>query len=235
MSIQWFPGHMHLTRQAIRDRMKAGIDVVVELLDARCPGSSGNPLLQQLTQHKPSLKLLNKQDLADPARTAQWLAHFNALPRTRAQALEAKRAPAKALLAACRELAPTRTSALKPLRLLICGIPNVGKSTFINALMGGRRATKTGDEPGVTKVEQKLMLGHDCLIFDTPGMLWPKIAAPEAGWNLAASGAVGRNALDEELVALELIERLQAGYPQALQARYGLSAEPGAATSGRGG
>ena len=228
MSIQWFPGHMHLTRQAIRDRMKAGIDVVVELLDARCPGSSGNPLLQQLTQHKPSLKLLNKQDLADPARTAQWLAHFNALPRTRAQALEAKRAPAKALLAACRELAPTRTSALKPLRLLICGIPNVGKSTFINALMGGRRATKTGDEPGVTKVEQKLMLGHDCLIFDTPGMLWPKIAAPEAGWNLAASGAVGRNALDEELVALELIERLQAGYPQALQARYGLSAEPGA-------
>ena len=94
--------------------------------------------------------------------------------------------------------------------------------------MGGRRATKTGDEPGVTKVEQKLMLGHDCLIFDTPGMLWPKIAAPQAGWNLAASGAVGRNALDEELVALELIERLQAGYPQALQARYGLSADTGA-------
>lgn len=228
MAIQWFPGHMHTTRLALVQRLKSGIDVVVELLDARLPGASANPLLATLTAARPALKVLNKQDLADPARTAQWLAHFNALPRTRAQALEAKRAPAKALLAACRELAPTRTSALKPLRLLICGIPNVGKSTFINALMGGRRATKTGDEPGVTKVEQKLMLGHDCLIFDTPGMLWPKIAAPEAGWNLAASGAVGRNALDEELVALELIERLQAGYPQALQARYGLSAEPGA-------
>lgn len=214
---------MHLTRQAIRERMETGVDVVVELLDARCPGSSSNPLLQQLTQAKPTLKLLNKQDLADPARSAAWLAHFNALPRTRAQGLEAKRAPAKALLAACRELAPTRTSALKPLRLLICGIPNVGKSTFINALMGGRRATKTGDEPGVTKVEQKLMLGHDCLIYDTPGMLWPKIAAPEAGWNLAASGAVGRNALDEECVALELIGRLQDGYPGAIAARYGLA------------
>ncbi|MBN8506329.1 MAG: ribosome biogenesis GTPase YlqF [Burkholderiales bacterium] len=226
MTIQWFPGHMHLTRQAIRDRMKAGIDVVVELLDARCPGSSSNPLLHQLTKHKPALKLLNKQDLADPVRTAEWLAHFNAQPHTRAQGLEAKRFSAKNLLAACRELAPTRTSAVKPLRLLICGIPNVGKSTLINALMGGRRATKTGDEPGVTKVEQKLMLGHDCLIYDTPGMLWPKIAAPECGWNLAASGAVGRNALDEELVALELIERLQAGYPEALQARYALAAPP---------
>lgn len=228
MSIQWFPGHMHLTRQAIRDRMKAGIDVVVELLDARCPGSSSNPLLHQLTQHKPTLKLLNKQDLADPARTAAWLAHFNALPQTRAQGIEAKRLSAKALLAACRELAPLRTSAVKPLRLLICGIPNVGKSTLINQLMGGRKATKTGDEPGVTKVEQKLMLGHDCLIYDTPGMLWPKIAAPECGWNLAASGAVGRNALDEELVALELIERLQGGYPGALQARFGLDAPAGA-------
>jgi ribosome biogenesis GTPase A len=228
LTIQWFPGHMHLTRQAIRDRMKAGIDVVVELLDARCPGSSQNPLLNQLTKHKPTLKLLNKQDLADPARTAAWLAHFNALPQTRAQALEAKRFSAKTLRATCQELAPTRTSAVKPLRLLICGIPNVGKSTFINALMGGRRATKTGDEPGVTKVEQKLMLGHDCLIYDTPGMLWPKIAAPECGWNLAASGAVGRNALDEERVALELIDRLQAAYPQALEARYALGLPAGA-------
>ncbi len=213
---------MHLTRQAIRERMKAGIDVVVELLDARCPGSSQNPLLQQLTAHKPTLKLLNKQDLADPQRTAAWLAHFNALPHTRARELQATRAPAKALLAACRELAPTRNSAVKPLRLLICGIPNVGKSSFINALMGGRRATKTGDEPGITKTEQRLMLGQDCLIFDTPGMLWPKIAAPECGWNLAASGAVGRNALDEESVALELIQRLQSGYPQAMAQRYGI-------------
>ena len=222
--IQWFPGHMHLTRQAIKDRLKAGIDVVIELLDARCPASSSNPLLHQLTKHKPALKLLNKQDLADPERTALWLAEFNGMPATRALALEATRAPKKALLAACRELAPLRISAVKPLRLLICGIPNVGKSTLINGLMGGRRVTKTGDEPGITKVEQKLMLAPDCVLFDTPGMLWPKIFVPQAGWNLAASGAVGRNALDEELVALELIERLQQDYPQAIEKRYGVPA-----------
>jgi ribosome biogenesis GTPase A len=213
---------MHLTRQAIKDRLKAGIDVVIEMLDARCPASSSNPLLHQLTKHKPALKILNKQDLADPERSAQWIALFNAMPATQALTLDATQAPRKALLAACRELAPLRTSALKPLRLLICGVPNVGKSTLINALMGGKRAAKTGDEPGITKVEQKLMLAADCVLYDTPGMLWPKIFVPQAGWNLAASGAVGRNALDEELVAMD---RLQQDYPQALVNRYGVQVE----------
>lgn len=222
-SIQWFPGHMHLTRQAIRDRMKAGIDVVVELLDARCPAASANPLLAQLTKVKPALKLLNKADLADPERTAAWLAHYNGLPHTRAIAIQAGPGAAKQVMAAARQMAPLRISALKPLRLLVCGIPNVGKSTLINALMGGRKAAKTGNEPGITKTEQKLMPSPDCLLYDTPGMLWPKILVPEAGWNLAATGAVGRNALDEELVAVELIERLQADYPEVLSGRYGVA------------
>lgn len=226
MSIQWFPGHMNSTRYAIKERMKAGLDVVIELLDARLPGSSRNPLLAQLTEGKPSLKLLNKQDLADPARTAEWLAHYNALPETRAIGLDASiTAPAKALMGACRELAPNRGGMAKPLRVLICGIPNVGKSTLINTLMG-KRAAKTGDEPGITKVEQKLVLENDFYLFDTPGMLWPKIIVPEAGFNLAASGAVGRNAFVEEEVAVELLAYLRRHYAAQLQERYKLEVDP---------
>ncbi|MCW7539721.1 ribosome biogenesis GTPase YlqF [Aquabacterium sp. A7-Y] len=222
MAIQWFPGHMHATKKAILERMKGGIDVVVELLDARLPGSSSNPLLAQLTQGKPALKLLNKQDLADPARTDQWLDHYNSLPATRALALDASiAAPAQRLIAACRELAPLRGGLAKPVRVLVCGIPNVGKSTLINSL-AGKRAAKTGDEPGITKLEQKIALASDFYLFDTPGMLWPKIIVEPSGYNLAASGAVGRNAYDEEEVALELLAYLKAEYPDRLAERYKL-------------
>jgi len=223
MAIQWFPGHMNTTRNAIKERMKGGIDVVIELLDARCPGASANPLLAELTDSKPTLKLLNKQDLADPARTALWLAHYNALPATRAIALDtAMVAPAKALVAACRELAPNRGGMAKPLRVLICGIPNVGKSTLINTLVG-KRSAKTGDEPGITKVEQKIVLDQDVYLFDTPGMLWPRISIEQAGYNLAASGAVGRNAFDEAEVALELLHYLRADYAGRVEERYKLA------------
>ncbi|QPF72478.1 ribosome biogenesis GTPase YlqF [Roseateles sp. DAIF2] len=226
MAIQWFPGHMNSTRYAIKERMKAGLDVVIELLDARLPGSSRNPLLAQLTEGKPSLKLLNKQDLADPACTADWLAHYNALPETRAIGLDASvTAPAKALMSACRELAPNRGGMAKPLRVLICGIPNVGKSTLINTLMG-KRAAKTGDEPGITKIEQKLVLENDFYLFDTPGMLWPKITVPQVGFNLAASGAIGRNAFVEEEVAVELLAYLRLHYAPLLLERYKLEVDP---------
>jgi ribosome biogenesis GTPase A len=222
MAIHWFPGHMNSTRNAILDRMKAGLDVVIELLDARLPGSSSNPLLAQLTEGKPRLKLLNKQDLADPERTVQWLAHYNAQPETRAIPLDASiTAPAKALMQECRLLAPNRGGMAKPLRVMICGIPNVGKSTLINTLMG-KRATKTGDEAGITKIEQKLVLENDFYLFDTPGMLWPRISVEQSGYNLAASGAIGRNAFDEEEVAVELIAYLRAQYPALLEARYKL-------------
>jgi ribosome biogenesis GTPase A len=223
MPIQWFPGHMNVTRRAILERIGSGIDVVIELLDARLPGSSANPMLAELTSGRPGLKLLNKQDLADSGRTAGWLAHYNALPAIRAIAMDASEAaPAQRLIDACRALAPLRGGMAKPLRLLVCGIPNVGKSTLINTL-AGKRAAKTGDEPGITKVEQKIMLASDVYLFDTPGMLWPKIVVPESGYHLAASGAVGRNAYDEEEVALELLGRLQGDYADALGARYALA------------
>ncbi len=228
MPIHWFPGHMHSTKKAIVERLP-DIDVVIELLDARLPGSSANPMLAGLTAGKPALKLLNKQDLADPELTTQWLAHYQARPGTRALALDASStAPARLLVNACRELAPLRGGMVKPVRVLICGIPNVGKSTLINTLAGERRA-KTGDEPGITKTEQKIVLASDFHLFDTPGMLWPRIAVEQSGYHLAASGGIGRNAYDEEEVALELIARVCGRYADRLQARYKLGDITGAA------
>lgn len=227
MSVQWFPGHMYATQKALRERLKT-TDVVIELLDARLPGSSANPLLAQLIGERPTLKVLNKEDLADPARTAQWLAHYNAQPRTRAIALHAHTpGPARTLVAECRRLAPHRGGMVKPLRVLIAGIPNVGKSTLINTLLG-KRAAKATDEPGVTRQEQRVVLADDVYLYDTPGLLWPKIIVPESGDRLAASGAVGRNAFDEEAVALALLRALQADYPALLEARYRLGLAPAA-------
>ncbi len=221
MAIQWFPGHMNVTKKAISDRMKE-IDVVIELLDARLPGSSANPMLAQLTGTRRKLKVLNKQDLADPARTEAWLAWYNAQEGTRAIALDASdKAPAQRLIQACRDLVPNRGGMDKPVRVLICGVPNVGKSTLMNTLVG-KKAAKTGDEAGITRIEQRINLASDFYLFDTPGMLWPKISVERSGDHLAASGAVGRNAYDEEEVALELLRSLKGPYPDLLAARYKL-------------
>ena len=219
MAIQWVPGHMHLTRKAIGERIK-DIDVVIEMLDARLPGSSANPMLGDITHGKPTLKVLNKQDLADPERTALWLDHYNAIDGVRALPLDASMTtPARALVAACHSLAPNRGGMAKPMRVLICGIPNVGKSTLINTLKG-KRAAKTGDEAGVTKLEQRITIADDFYLYDTPGLLWPRIIVAKSGYNLAASGAIGRNAFNEEEVALELLDYLRQNYPKALEERY---------------
>ncbi len=219
MAIQWFPGHMHLTRQAIAARIKS-IDVVIELLDARLPGSSSNPLLGELAGHRPTLKVLNKQDLADPERTQAWLAWYGAQADTRAIALDASdRAPARRLIEACRQLAPSRRGMARPMRVLIVGVPNVGKSTLINTLTRKTQA-KTGDEAGVTKQEQRIVLDDDFYLWDTPGMLWPRIIVPESGVRLAASGAVGRNAYDEQEVVLDLLAYLKVHYQKELAERY---------------
>lgn len=222
MAIQWFPGHMHLTRQAIAERIK-NIDVVIEMLDARLPGSSANPMLAGLIQGKPALKILSKQDLADPTRTQQWLDHYNAQDGVRAMGLDnSMKQPAKALVDACHQLAPHRGGMDKPMRVLICGIPNVGKSTLINTLKG-KAAAKTGDIAGVTKTEQRVHIADDFYLYDTPGVLWPRIIVLQSGYNLAASGAIGVNAFDDEEVALELLSYLMAHYPETIQARYKLA------------
>ncbi len=184
-------------------------------------------MLAELIKGKPALKILSKQDLADPARTTQWLAHYNALPGVSAMGLDTSMTqPSKALIDACRQLAPNRGGMVKPKRVLICGIPNVGKSTLINTLKG-KRAAKTGDEAGVTKQELRIALADDFYLYDTPGVLWPRIIVEQSGYNLAASGAIGVNAFDEEVVALELLNYLIAHYPQALSERYKINDVPG--------
>ena len=224
MAIQWFPGHMNKAKKAIGDRMKS-VDMVIEVLDARCPGSSANPLLESLSGRKPKLKILNKRDLADDARTQLWLDYYSGQSQTQAIALDAsERGNAVKLIQASKLLVPNRGGIEKPLRVLICGIPNVGKSTLINSMLG-KKSAKTGNEPGITKSEQRLFLADDFWLYDTPGMLWPKIIVPEGGYNLAASGAVGRNALDEEEVSLELLKYLSHNYLDFLAGRYKLDYE----------
>jgi len=219
MAIQWFPGHMNVTRKAIAERVK-DIDVVLELLDARLPGSSANPMLAELTAGRPTLKILNKQDLADPTCTTAWLDHYNAQSGTRALALDASQTTHRqAIIDACHTLSPLRGGMAKPMRVLACGVPNVGKSTLINTLSAKRQA-KTGDEAGITKLEQRIVLADDFYLWDTPGMLWPRITVPRAGYNLAISGAVGRNAYDDEEVALELVAYLKGRYAGLLAARF---------------
>ena len=216
---------MNKAKKAIADRLKS-VDMVIEMLDARLPASSENPLLAQLSKGKPKLKILNKQDLADPERTAVWLDYFNSREQTNAIALDSsEKSAAPKITAACRALVPNRKGIDKPLRVLICGIPNVGKSTLINGMVG-KKSAKTGNEPGITKAEQRLFLADDFWLYDTPGMLWPKIIVEQSGYNLAASGAVGRNALDEEEVALELLDYLRRHYLSLLQARYAADKDP---------
>jgi ribosome biogenesis GTP-binding protein ylqF len=219
MSIQWFPGHMHQTKLALKERLKR-IDLVIELLDARIPGSSCNPLLERLAQDKVKLKLLNKSDLADPVISNAWLAYYRTQRNTQAFVISAKTGlDKKFLLTHIRTLLPQRGGMSKPLRLLIVGIPNVGKSFFINRLLN-RAITKTGDEPGITRKEQHLFWKDDVWIYDTPGILWEKITPPQSAYRLAAVGSMGKNAYDAQQVALHLCEYLQKFYWAYLVRRY---------------
>ncbi len=205
----------------------ARVDVVIEVIDARLPEASTNPMIRSLREHRqrPCLKLLNKADLADPEATRAWLAYFGKQPGVTAVALSCKKASDVAKVPGlCQKIAPHRSDATRPLRMMIMGIPNVGKSTLMNAMLK-RRVARVGDEPAVTKSQQSLDLGSHMTLTDTPGLLWPKILYPSDGLMLAASHAVGTNAVIEEEVATFLADVLLARYPALLTARYGFATD----------
>ncbi len=225
MAIQWFPGHMTSARKKAEETLEH-IDVVIEVLDARVPAASHNPMIEEMRnfRQRPNLKILNKADLADPQVTQAWLNYFNRQPNTKAVALSCKKpGDAKKIPGLCRQLAPHRGTPLKPLRMMIMGIPNVGKSTLMNALLN-RRAAKVGDEPAVTKSQQRFDLSDSLNITDTPGMMWPKIEHESDGYMLAASHAIGRNAVIDEDVAEFLGNLLLKQYPALMNTRYKLDA-----------
>jgi ribosome biogenesis GTPase A len=197
-------------------------DVVIEVLDARVPEAGSNPMIKELRVHRqrPCLKILNKTDLADPAATKAWLDYYNGQKGVKAVALSCKKPGDVAKVPKlCLTLAPHRGTPLKALRMMIMGIPNVGKSTLMNALLK-RRVANVGDEPAVTKSQQSLALNDHMTLIDTPGMMWPKIAHDSDGLMLAASHAIGRNAVIDEEVATFLGDLLLERYPTLIAARY---------------
>lgn len=225
MAINWFPGHMVAAQKKAADAL-AEADVVVEVLDARSPAASVNPMINamRVARQRPALKVLNKIDLADPAVTEAWLAWFNAQQGVRAIGLSCKQAgESSKVLPAARALAPHREGPLKRLRVMVMGVPNVGKSTLVNALLN-RRVAAVGDEPAVTKAQKRYELTDGTWLIDTPGLMWPKIALPSDGLLLAANHLVGVNAYIDEEVATALAEILRLRYPQALGGRYGIDA-----------
>lgn len=217
---------MNAARKKAAESMEK-VDLVIEVLDGRLPQASSNPMIEELrsARQRPCLKILNKSDLCDPVATKEWLAFYGKQKNVHAVALSCKKpSDVTKITGLCLKIAPHRGTPLKPLRMMIMGIPNVGKSTLMNALLK-KRVAKVGDEPAITKVQQRLYLGNNMVLIDTPGMLWPKIAHPSDGMMLAASHAIGVNALIEEEVATFLAGVLLERYPALLASRYGFKTE----------
>ena len=217
MTIQWYPGHMTAAKKKAEEAMEIN-DVIIEVLDARIPGSSINPMIEsiRLTRQRPHLKVLNKADLADSKITEQWIKFFNSKPNTTAISLSAKKiSEVKKILSYSKKLAPHRCTSVKPLRMLIMGVPNVGKSTIINVLKN-KKIAKVGNIPAVTKIFQRIDINNNTILTDSPGMMWPKITNDLDGFFLAASHAIGINAYDEIETALVLSETLKTLYPKLL-------------------
>jgi ribosome biogenesis GTPase A len=225
MSVNWFPGHMDSARKEAAKSM-AKVDVVIEILDARVPGASSNPLIERMRLHRqrPCLKVLNKSDLADPEVTAAWVRSLGKEKQVKAVALSCKKpAEVARIPALAAALAPHRDGGVKDLRMMVMGVPNAGKSTFINALLK-RKAAKTGDEPAITRHQSRFDLGNDMVLIDTPGLMY-SIKHPDDGLMLAASHAIGENAFIGEEVAVFLAEVLLARYPDLVEKRYGFKAD----------
>ena len=231
MNIQWYPGHMTKTRRMIAEQIK-NVDAVCEILDARIPRSSRNPDIDRLAGDKPRLVILNRIDLADPAVTARWRRHFEdkglAILETDAKSGKG----VKDFAPAVRRLLKDKLAEFeakgqvgRPLRVMILGIPNVGKSTFINKV-AGRKAAIAGDKPGVTRGKQWINIDRGLDLLDTPGILWPKFDSQEVGEMLAITNAIKADVLDKETLGANFMLRLREYYPQALTERYKFSPDP---------
>ena len=231
MNIQWYPGHMTKTRRQIEADLKQ-VDAVCEIVDARIPMSSRNPDIDAICGQKPRIIVLNRMDLADPEGTKIWTEYFKskgmAVVVTDCKSRKGINQFTPAARSACREKLE-RDAARgmnRPLRVMVVGIPNVGKSTLINQI-SGRKGAKAENRPGVTRGKQWVTVDSGLLLLDTPGILWPKFEDPEVGMMLAYTGAVKDGILDIEELACRLISLLHQRYPEALKERYKLEAEPG--------
>lgn len=230
MTIQWFPGHMAKARREVSEKLKF-VDIVFELVDARLPISSRNPMLDQLLQQKPRLILINKADLADPVQTKKWEQYFQAqgylalaINAQDNQGVKAIVPTAKQVLK--EKIARDKARGLKPraIRAMVIGIPNVGKSTLMNRLVG-KKIAQTGNKPGVTKGQQWLRFGTDLELLDTPGILWPKFEDPEIGKKLALTGAIKDQLIHLDDIALYGLDFFARYYPERIANRYQLKAE----------
>lgn len=225
--IQWFPGHMALTRRLIKENLSS-VDIVFELLDARIPASSRNPEIQSLLGDKKSIVILNKSDLADPKKTASWIEYFKKENLCIPVPVDCKNGKGLGdVLAAARILLKERLDndrargRLRPIRAMVVGIPNVGKSTLINRFAGKQKA-QAENRPGVTKTKQWVRVSQELELLDMPGVLWPKFEDERTGENLAMTGAIKDSILQYEEIAYLLCTRLQENYPALLKERYKL-------------
>jgi ribosome biogenesis GTPase A len=232
MTIQWFPGHMAKAKREVQEKLKL-IDIVFELLDARIPLSSRNPMIHEILGNKPRIVLLNKADMADETVTEQWIAYFER-QQLLALAIDAQTGTGiRQIVSAAKEMLKDKFAKMaakgiknpRPMRALIVGIPNVGKSTLINRL-AGKNIAKTGDKPGVTKAQQWIKVGKEMELLDTPGILWPKFEDEEVGLKLAATGAIKDTILNLQDVAVYALNFLKEHYPERLKERYSLDDIP---------
>ncbi|GIN61508.1 ribosome biogenesis GTPase A [Robertmurraya siralis] len=231
MTIQWFPGHMAKARRQVTEKLKL-VDIIFELVDARIPHSSRNPMIDEIIQHKPRLVLLNKADMADKEVTKEWI-HFFDAQGIKALAINSQAGTGmKEIVSASKwilteKFARMQAKGVKPraIRAMIVGIPNVGKSTLINRL-AKKNIAKTGNTPGVTKAQQWIKVGKELELLDTPGILWPKFEDQEVGSKLALTGAIKDTILNLQDVSIYGLRFLEKEYPQRLKERYQLQHIP---------
>lgn len=225
MGIQWYPGHMHKAQKEVREIFNQ-VDVFIEVLDARIPFSSENPLIAQIRKDKPTIKILNKTDLADPEKTLAWQDYLEREKSVKTLAFNAQQTDKREqIISLIKKMAPEKADSVKTIHALIIGIPNVGKSTLINSITG-RTIAKTGNEPAVTKNQQRIKLEENITLIDTPGMLWPNIENENSGYRLAITGGIKETAFELPDIASYAAEYLLEAYPEALKLRFDLDELP---------